>query len=81
MHVRNLCKFVKTGLLINLWNFFMRSSALIVYINNIIWCGRNFMRPALDSHNSHEINLAQIFVTLRCVYCPGGQLFLLQQKY
>ena len=54
-HVINLCEFVKTGLLINDFFLHMSSSVLCIVIHDAIkklW--HKFMRPALDSHNSHK---------------------------
>ena len=53
MCVTNLCKFVKTGLLINLWFLFMLSIQHFMHSN--IWHNKKFMlykfmRPMLDSH-------------------------------
>jgi hypothetical protein len=58
MHMKKLCELVKTGLLINLCDFYYvskRSMYRDVW-RDINLCETNLqcMRPLLDSHNSHK---------------------------
>ena len=54
---RNLCEFVKMGLLINLCDFYLcilYSALCIVMYGTIKFMRYKFMQPTPDSHNSHK---------------------------
>ena len=54
MRVTNLCKFVKTGLLINLCDFYSSILCFVMYGTIKIYAVQICVTGMLDSHNSHK---------------------------
>ena len=63
MCVTNLREFVKTGLLINLCNFYL--CVLVFYaLQCMVREKYKFMQPVLDSHNSHQYSCSHVYINL-----------------